>query len=71
MDMSALHAAKLKYRRLVTEIEALPGGRERDNLLHTAFKLGSFFEEAVGTRNWRAAERDMNVVLRELDDETR
>jgi hypothetical protein len=47
VDMTSLKAAKLKYRKLVVEVEGLEGGTPRDNLLHTAYKLGDFLYSAL------------------------
>jgi hypothetical protein len=44
VDLDYLANARRKYRQLVREIEQ---GRGHTDLLHSAYKLGSFLDEAM------------------------
>ena len=45
VDYESLRAARLKYRQLVRQIEE--GKRPHNDLLHPAYKLGQFLDEAL------------------------
>lgn len=45
VDWESLRAARLKYRTLVRQLEE--GKRPHDDILHPAYKLGQFLDEAL------------------------
>lgn len=53
MDFEALKAAKAKYRTLIRQLEE--GKRPHDDLLHPAYKLGQFLNEAL-PQAWSVAD---------------
>lgn len=53
VDHESLRAAKQKYRTLVKQLEE--GKRPANDMIHPAYKLGQFLEEALGTA-WRDAD---------------
>lgn len=53
VDHDSLRAAKQKYRTLVVQLEK--GQRSPSDMLHPAYKLGQFLEDALGVA-WREAE---------------
>ena len=52
-SLRELAGIKKKYLQLGREIEQLPGGMARANLVHSKDKLGIFLETAFGYRAWR------------------
>lgn len=56
VDWEYLRDARRKYRQLVREIEQ--GKDHQTHLLHSAYKLGSFLDEALGGA-FRASEDRM------------
>jgi hypothetical protein len=51
VDVESLRAARMKYRRVVRQLEE--GKRPHDDILHPAYKLGQFLDDALGPI-WRA-----------------
>jgi hypothetical protein len=47
VDWQALKAAERKLRKVTVEAEKLEDPTERANMTHTAYKLGSFLDEAL------------------------
>jgi hypothetical protein len=47
VDWEALKAAKAKLRKLTVEAENATDPGDRANMTHTAYKLGSFLDEAL------------------------
>ena len=47
IDWDSLKAAKAKLRKLTSEAERAKDPTESANMTHTAYKLGSFLDEAL------------------------
>lgn len=55
LNLDSLIAARLKLWALHNEIDKLPVGQLRSDMVHTHLKLSQFIAEAVGDPAWKAA----------------
>ncbi len=52
-SLRELAGIRKKFLQLGREIEEMPGGRIRDDLIHSKDKLGGFLSDAFGWAAWR------------------
>jgi len=59
-----LSGIRKKFLQLGREVEELPGGLARDNLVHSKDKLGEFIEDAFGRLAWRSWQKPIDTGCR-------
>ena len=64
-SLRELAGIRKKFLQLGREIEQMPGGPTRANLIHSKDKLGGFLSDAFGWKAWRYFDED-NVAARNV-----